>query len=182
MQLILAGGRASRLGGQNKALTPFRGKPLIEHVLDRLPDAKRLISARPEHADALSRYGEIVLDDEAYAHCGPLSGIHAGLHRAEGVLIVVPCDTPFLPLDVCSRLEAALNASSAAYARTADGAQSTVCGFTSLALSAVEAALAAQRYKLQDLFTQLGAAPVWFEDAQAFTNLNTADDLLHHAS
>ena len=54
---------------------------------------------------------------------GPLAGLHAGLQAAHTPLAVtVPCDSPFLPLDLVARLAAALEAAAAqlAVAKTGD--------------------------------------------------------------
>ena len=68
---VLAGGRSSRMG-QDKALLPLAGKPLVEHMvakLRRISDEVSILSNNPE----LARFAPLVPD--LRESCGPLGGI-----------------------------------------------------------------------------------------------------------
>ena len=180
--LILAGGRGQRLGGVDKGLQPWRGLPLVDHALARLaPQVAEVVVSANRHLPDYAGRGVRVLADASDDFPGPLAGILAGLRAATTPwLAVVPCDSPRLPLDLVERLAGGLAASPGAVVERADGRLEPVCCLLSTALA-------------DDLADYLGgggrkvagwvaghATPVRFdrpEDAVAFANLNTPDDL-----
>ena len=92
--MILAGGKARRMGGQDKGLIPYQGRPLIAHVLERLePQVQAiLINANRSH-DQYAQFGHPVIADAEGGFLGPLAGILAGLRAAQTeLLLCVPCD------------------------------------------------------------------------------------------
>src|SRR5688572_5092940 len=110
--LILAGGQGRRMGGVDKGLQPFRGKPLVEHVIERFrPQVQELLISAAPAARAYEAYGRVVLDELGE---GPLAGLHAGLAACGGLLASAPCDTPLLPDDLVARLRAGLKDADAA--------------------------------------------------------------------
>jgi len=114
--VILAGGKARRMGGGDKCLLPLAGRPILEHVLARLaPQVEALaINANgdPARFDGLSLP---VIADSVPGFAGPLAGVLAGLDWAAGRgashIVTAAADTPFLPLDLVARLSAAVQAS-----------------------------------------------------------------------
>jgi molybdenum cofactor guanylyltransferase len=104
--LVLAGGAGSRVGGQDKGLLPWRGKPLVAHVSERLAQqtSELLISCNRNIAD-YSCLGFHTVVDKQSGFQGPLAGIEAAKERVKTeYLAVVACDTPMLPLDLVARL------------------------------------------------------------------------------
>lgn len=100
--LILAGGRARRLGGGDKPLLPLGGASMLECLLGSIRGEVRniAISANGDPA-RFARFGLPVLADGRYEGEGPLAGLLAGLDWASGLgakaLLTVPGDTPFIP-------------------------------------------------------------------------------------
>lgn len=97
--IVLAGGRAQRLGGIDKGLASLAGKPLVGHVIERIaPQVADIVISANRHGDAYAAYGWPVRSDTSVDYPGPLAGVlacaPAALHEW---LLVVPCDTPFLP-------------------------------------------------------------------------------------
>lgn len=97
---VLAGGRSTRMG-QDKALLPLAGKPLIERAVAKLrhmtPDV-RILGGRAE----LAPFAPLVPD--LHPDCGPLSGMEAALtHSSHEWSLVVPVDMPFLPAALLRR-------------------------------------------------------------------------------
>lgn len=180
--LVLSGGRSSRFGGE-KAAALLDGKPLLAWAAQRLEAscAHVAISARPgSEAEALA-LGLPVLHDRAGDPDGPLAGVRAGLGWAQGIgaraLAVSPCDAPLLPAGLYPRLIAA--AAKGAAVAVADGRPQSLCAVWPVgALPLVEAALAGGRHPpVWRLLDDIGAAHVPFDDAEAFANLNTREDL-----
>jgi len=93
---ILAGGQSTRIG-RDKALLEFRGRPLIEHALDKLRAldfSPRIAGNRPD----LAPYAPVVPDH--YPGSGPLAGIEAALSASDADLnLFLPIDLPLLPIE-----------------------------------------------------------------------------------
>src|SRR3954471_9424659 len=113
--LVLAGGQGSRMGGVDKGLQAFRGKPMVVHVIERLaPQVGEILVNANRNPDAYAGFGHRVIADEIEGFAGPLAGFERGLAHAKGDLVVtVPCDSPFVPADLVSRMRAALEGGSA---------------------------------------------------------------------
>jgi molybdopterin-guanine dinucleotide biosynthesis protein A len=92
---ILAGGKSSRMG-RDKSFVPFRGRPLIEAVLDRvseLGDEQLLITNRP---DAYAHLG-LPMYADVYPDHGSLGGIFTAVtYASHPHTLVVGCDMPWL--------------------------------------------------------------------------------------
>jgi len=120
--VILAGGEGRRMGGQDKGLLNYHGRPLIESVIQRLPEgvAELLISAN-RNLDQYRRYGPVVVDEQT-GYAGPLAGILAAMqHTHSPYLLVVPCDTPKLPTNLLTQLYQALREQQADIAVASSG-------------------------------------------------------------
>ena len=107
--LILAGGRSRRMGFEEKALLPMRGKILLEHAMDALDGVvdEIIISVRDmQQQELLKDYTkgyDVVLD--SYQDVGPLSGILEGVIAANGEYVfVAACDMPYINSDVVELL------------------------------------------------------------------------------
>lgn len=123
--VILAGGRATRMGGGDKGLRVVAGRRLIDHVIDRLhPQVGALaINANGDPA-RFAEFGLPVLADSLPDHPGPLAGVLAGLDWAAGLgaaaIVTAAADTPFLPADLVTRLQASAGRSGLALAASPD--------------------------------------------------------------
>ena len=121
--VILAGGRATRMGGIDKGLIELAGRPLVSHVIDALRDRVEhiLISANRNHA-AYAALGAPTVSDTVADFPGPLAGIAAALQAVDTeLLFVCPCDSPFLCGSIITRLNRALMAADADIAVAHDG-------------------------------------------------------------
>jgi len=121
--LLLAGGRATRMGGQDKGLIEVAGRPLAAHVLTAVaPQVAGLLINANRHAEAYAALGAPVVADSLGGYLGPLAGVLAGLEAARTDLVAtVPCDSPFVPGDLVARLHAGLTAAEADIAVAHDG-------------------------------------------------------------
>ena len=109
--LILAGGQARRMGNVDKGLELFLGKRLVDHVYERLaPQVGGVIINANQNHDAYKTFGVRVVSDAIGNFAGPLAGLHAGLSVSRRpYLVSVPCDSPFLPVNLVERLMARLD-------------------------------------------------------------------------
>lgn len=121
--VILAGGRARRMGGVDKGLVPFAGRPLVAWAIDRLrPQVGRLIINANRNQQQYATYGYPVIGDTIDGFQGPLAGFVSAMAAAQGDWIVtVPCDGPYLAADLVARLCAALDSEGAEMAVATDG-------------------------------------------------------------
>jgi molybdopterin-guanine dinucleotide biosynthesis protein A len=119
--LILAGGRATRMGGSDKGLQNFRGMPLALHTLMRLaPQVGSVIVNANRNLSAYESFGAEVWPDTLPDFAGPLAGFLTGLERCETpYMVTVPCDTPLFPADLVARLAGALEREDAEIAMAA---------------------------------------------------------------
>ena len=115
--VILAGGLGRRMGGVDKGLQDFKGTPLVWRILCRLRQSNSIghfmINAN-RNLDDYQSMGVAVWPDSLADYPGPLAGFLTGLtHCSTPYLLTVPCDTPRLPIDLASRLAAAMCADDA---------------------------------------------------------------------
>jgi len=103
--IILAGGEGKRVGGIDKGLIEYRNKALIEHVIDAItPQIDDLVISANRNIERYKNYTQKVISDNSEQYLGPLAGISAALaHCAYDRVLVVPCDTPFLPTDIIAK-------------------------------------------------------------------------------
>lgn len=114
LAVVLAGGLARRMGGGDKPLRSLGGRPLLDHLLDRLsPQVPAVILNANGDPARFAAYGLPVVADTLPDHPGPLAGILAALDWAAERrpdlpwLVSAPGDSPFIPTDLVARLHAA---------------------------------------------------------------------------
>jgi molybdopterin-guanine dinucleotide biosynthesis protein A len=180
--LVLAGGQGSRMGGVDKGLAPFRGRPMVAHAIERLaPQVDEILVNANRNPEAYARFGHRVIADEIAGFAGPLAGFERGLAHARGRLVAtVPCDSPFLPADLVARLRAALEGAGAqlAVARTGDQPHPVFCLMRREVHASLVDFLASGQRKIDRWTASLSVVEVAFDDeADAFANINTRDEL-----
>ncbi len=187
--VILAGGKATRMGGGDKGLKVVAGLRLLDRVIARLgPQCAPLaINANGDPA-RFATFGLPVLPDSLPDHPGPLAGVLAGLDWAAGLgaasIVTVAADTPFFPGDLVARLQAAAGPSGLALAasRDEDGKlwQHPTFGLWPVALredlrSALEGGL--RKIVLWTEHHGAGVAEFPSDPFDPFFNINTPEDI-----
>lgn len=183
--LILAGGRGSRMGEVDKGLQVFSGRPMIEHVIERLrPQVADLVINANRNLEIYESYSFPVYSDAISGFAGPLAGMHAGLQACKtSFMATAPCDSPFLPRDLIARLHARLIEASADLAVAATGCgesrqvQPVFCLMRSSVLPHLTAFLETGGRKVDAWYKTLRVVEVDFEDDSAFRNINTRAEL-----
>jgi molybdopterin-guanine dinucleotide biosynthesis protein A len=180
--LVLAGGRGSRMGGVDKGLQAFRGRPMAAHVIERLaPQVDEILVNANRNPEAYSGFGHRVIADEVPGFAGPLAGFERGLAHARGGLVAtVPCDSPFLPADLVARLREGLERARAelAVARTGSQPHPVFCLMRRGVHASLSRYLAAGERKIDQWYASLRVVEVAFDDeADAFLNINTREEL-----
>jgi molybdopterin-guanine dinucleotide biosynthesis protein A len=183
--LVLAGGRGSRMGGADKGLQPLHGVPLAQHAIERLrPQVGALWVNANRNTEAYAGFGAPVCADSVPDQPGPLAGLLAGLGVCTTPwLAAVPCDVPRFPADLVARLAAGLQAAGAelAIAVTLEGGERrphpVFCLLPVALRDDLAAALARDERRVLQWVRRHRCAEVLFDDAAAFANANTGDDL-----
>lgn len=180
--VILAGGLGRRMGGIDKGLQELRGKPMVQWVVERLaPQVDELLINANQNTERYAAFGHPVVADRIPDFAGPLAGLHAALSAATQPLVVTaPCDSPFLPADLVSRLLAGLTAAGAdlAVARTFDQPHPVFCLCKREVVAHLGEFLAAGGRKIDRWYSTLAVVEVAFDDeAAAFENINTREEL-----
>ena len=180
--VVLAGGLGRRMGGVDKGLQLLNGRPLVRYVINRLaPQVDELLINANQNGERYASFGHRVVPDQIPDFAGPLAGVHAALSAAAYPLVATaPCDSPFLPADLVFRLFSALTTSDAdlAVARTFDQPHPVFCLCRRTVLPHLSEFLAAGGRKFEHWYATLKAVEVAFDDeAEAFANINTRDDL-----
>ncbi|WIT10411.1 molybdenum cofactor guanylyltransferase [Paucibacter sediminis] len=181
--LLLCGGRGSRMGGVDKGLQPLQGRPLVEHVLERLgPQVGTLLINANRNLARYGAYGHAVLADASADYAGPLAGLLAGLQACRTRwLLAVPCDAPRLPLDLAARLLRAAEREGAAVALpVTERVQPVFCLLRQDLAPGLSAYLAGGGHRVEACLRAQPHVLVPFDrdgDAAAFFNANSLDEL-----
>lgn len=183
--MILAGGLATRMGGGDKGLRPFRGAALLDAVIARIaPQAGRIALNANSDPARFARFGLPVLPDPVPDHPGPLAGVLAAMGwAAEGdraAVLTVPTDSPWLPPDLAAQLAAARPPEQVAMAASADGTpHPTIALWPVAAAPALRAFLAQGERRVRAFAAEVGCTMVRFPhaDPDPFLNINRPEDL-----
>jgi molybdenum cofactor guanylyltransferase len=178
--LILCGGAATRMGGQDKGLVCFHGRPLVDIAIDRLtPQVGPILISANRNTEAYAARGFPVLKDPTFQddgpnYEGPLAGILAGLNAASTPWIMtVPCDCPRFPNNLVARL---IQASPDPVLSRYMAGHPTFSLVPVSSVKSLMATLQRGHRKLSDWLTEQRAVSVPVTDQEAFRNLNSPQD------
>jgi molybdenum cofactor guanylyltransferase len=185
--LIFAGGRATRLGGVNKALLEVGGVSIIGRILGALQTLVDECVLLTNDASLGHLHGvRLVYDPEP--HAGVLPALSAGLAAARGeVCLAVACDMPFVSRALFERLLEIQAADDAdvVIPRTSDFLEPMHAVYRRQAvLEAIQAALERGERRMISYFSSVRVREVqeaeWRAvdaDGIAFFNVNTPEEL-----
>ena len=184
--LILAGGRAQRMGGVDKGLIPFHGKPLIESAITRLkPQVQSIVINANRNITKYASYGYPVIMDETPDFSGPLAGFSVALKGCKtSYLLTSPCDSPLLPNNLAQLLMTEMERGNFqlvyASSKEVDGkvwAQPVFCLMRANLEDSLNQFLQKGDLKIDRWFKELRSSTVIFDDPQVFSNVNTPEEL-----
>jgi molybdopterin-guanine dinucleotide biosynthesis protein A len=181
--VILAGGQAKRMNFQNKGLQLFRGHFLISYSLNALrPLVDDLIINANRNLDEYKKFGVPVISDLTQDFSGALAGILAAMnYSTTELLIVVPCDAPFITTVQLQHLLSEHKKSGADISVACTGVQihSVFLVLKTRLRASLESYLAADNHKVRLWFEQHKTHFVDFgENASGFENINTLAELM----
>jgi len=181
--VILAGGKARRMDGEDKGLITLQDKPMIEYIIAALkPQVGKLIINANRNPERYSAYGLPVIADMLGDYFGPLVGMATGMHATDQPYIVtVPCDSPFIPNMLVETLYRTLHNQQADISVAHDGArmQPVFALLRCELLPNLLAYLEAGGRKIDSWYSQHQLALADFSGSpDTFLNLNTPEDKL----
>ncbi|MET0065927.1 MAG: molybdenum cofactor guanylyltransferase MobA [Candidatus Thiodiazotropha sp.] len=179
--VILAGGRGQRMGGADKGLVPFNGRPLIAHVIEAIgPQVRSVMINANRNLAKYQRFGYPVFADSLIDYQGPLAGFLAAMEVVQTpYLVTVPCDGPLLANHLVYRLSQVLERDSAEIAVAHDG-QRLQPVYAMLAVSlkqSLKAYLEGGDRKIDLWYAQHAMTTADFSDLpDTFININTQEE------
>lgn len=179
---MLAGGRAQRMGGRDKGLLPFRGRPLVVYALDALKATADVILVNANrNQDLYAGFGYPVITDQTADFDGPLAGLLSAMQYAQTpYVLTVPCDSPRIAGAHLERLYQGLRAEHAEICVAHDGGRLQpvfLIAERRLAPS-LQAYLSGGQRKVELWLRQHRLALADYSDhPELFTNINTSDEL-----
>ncbi|MCK5719936.1 MAG: molybdenum cofactor guanylyltransferase MobA [Thiomargarita sp.] len=114
--VILAGGRATRMGGQDKGLVQLNQRFMIEYVIEALkPQVAQLIISANRNLEQYQKIANCpVIADSFGNYDGPLAGMVSVWEQVStNYVLFVPCDSPLINSNLVTRLYLALIQSNA---------------------------------------------------------------------
>lgn len=182
--VILAGGQGRRMGGADKGLVEFEGRPLIAHVIGAISDqVQGLLLSVNRNLQRYQQFGYPLVTDAIGNYQGPLAGILSAMQVAQTpYLLTLPCDGPRVPGDLVPRLAHTLEGADTQLAVVHDGErlQSAYALISMQLKQDLEGFLARGERKLGLWQANQHPAQADFSDTPAsFININTDEQMRH---
>lgn len=180
--VVLAGGRAQRMGGRDKGLLPLAGQPLVAYAVCSLrPQVGEIIINANRNISDYQVLGYRVVSDCIGDFCGPLAGMLSAMDTTDAdYLLTVPCDSPLLPADYARRMFVALVEEGAelSVAHDGDRLQPVFALLSIRLLPSLRDYLERGERKIDRWFARHSMALTDFSDhPEMFRNINTPEEL-----
>ena len=181
--VILAGGRARRMNNQDKGLVIFKGRPMVSYALDALvPVADYVLINANRNIEQYRQFGWPVICDQTDSFDGPLAGIlTAMIHTKADVLVIIPCDSPFIKAVHLQKLLSVLAQNKADLAIAYDGERMhpVFLAIKPCLQNSLHGYLAEGQRKVMNWVLRHNFIRVDFTDeTEIFNNINSMDELL----
>lgn len=179
--VILAGGKARRMDGEDKGLIKLNNHPMIDYIIKALqPQVDHILINANRNTEEYSNFGLPVYKDMLGDYFGPLVGMATGMDKAETPYIVTaPCDSPFIPDSLVETLLNTLEHNQADISVAHDGTrmQPVFAMLRCNLLPSLLTYLNEGGRKIDTWYAQHKLALADFSNSQdTFLNLNTPED------
>ncbi|EFH8966581.1 molybdenum cofactor guanylyltransferase MobA [Escherichia coli] len=178
--VVLAGGKARRMGGVDKGLLDLNGKPLWQHVADALmTQLSHVVVNANRHQEIYQAGGLKVIEDSLADYPGPLAGMLSVMQQEAGEwFLFCPCDTPYIPPDLAARLNHQRKDAPVVWVHDGERDHPTIA----LVNRAIEPLLleylqAGERRVMAFMRLARGHAVDFSDHKDAFVNVNTPEEL-----
>ena len=179
--VILAGGRARRMGGEDKGLIELNARPLLDYIISALrPQVGEILVNANRNLDRYRAFGYPVIEDIMGDYFGPLVGMATGMQATDKpYLLTLPCDSPLVPAQLAAMLYRGMQTEQAELSVAHDGVrmQPVFALLDCQLLPGLLDYLNEGGRKIDTWYAQHRLARVDFSAApEAFLNLNTPED------
>lgn len=180
--VILAGGLARRMGGQDKGLVHYKGQPLIKYALQSIePVVDNAVINANRNLALYKQFGYPVIADQTDQFAGPLAGILSVMMQSEAeIILAMPCDSPLFTTAYLQRLLDAMNTGQTEIAVAFDGErlQPVFLAIKSNLESSLKTYLNSGQRKIDRWLQQHRMTAVDFHEfPEIFLNINTLQEL-----
>ncbi len=180
--VVLAGGLARRMGGQDKGLVLYKGQPLIKHALQAIePVVDHVVINANRNLAQYKQFGYPVITDQTDQFEGPLAGILSVMMQSDAeVILSMPCDSPLFTTAYLQRLLDAMTTEQTDIAVAFDGKrlQPVFLTLNSSLESSLKTYLNSGQRKIDRWLEQHTMTAVDFRDnPRIFLNINTLQEL-----
>lgn len=183
--IILAGGKASRMKGQDKAFLKIDNEPLISiqlRLLKKLFKKIIIVTNLPEKYSAIK--GVKVISD-IVPHQGPLGGIYSGLKASNSFYnFVVACDMPYIDTGLIEYMYKKFSSYDAVAPKINNRYEPLFSLYSKNCLVCIVQLLDKKIFKANELFSRIKVKEITKEEVRQFvfgekifTNINTREDL-----
>jgi len=179
--VVLAGGLARRMEGQDKGLVPLAGRAMAAWALAAVkPQVDSVVLNANRNATAYAALGVPVIADTHPGHLGPLAGLSAGIGAlATDYVFMCPCDSPFVADSIVARLGNCCleHGVDVAVAHDGEREQPVFCVVHRRTAPSLHAFLDAGERKIDRWYAQQSMQAVDCHDlAESFRNINTEEE------
>lgn len=179
--VILAGGKARRMNGQDKGLITLHGRPMVDYIIEALqPQVGSILVNANRNTEQYAAFGLPVIADMLGDYFGPLVGMASGMDAtATPFIVTTPCDSPIIPDNLVETLYRALQENKADISVAHDGErmQPVFALLRRSLLASLLDYLNEGGRKIDTWFSQQPLALADFSgSADTFLNLNTPED------
>jgi molybdopterin-guanine dinucleotide biosynthesis protein A len=182
--VIVAGGRASRMGGRDKAFAAIEGQPIAVRTVRLFQEVFPQVIVATNRPERFARLGVETVTDR-HPGCGPLAGIHAAMLASRHPWVfVVACDMPGLDAEVIRWMLARPRTADAVVPRWDDDVEPLHALYAVHTLPQVERCLATGRHALREFLPAVRVDYVEERElralrgaARSLLNVNTPEEL-----
>ena len=181
--VVLAGGRATRMGGMDKGLLRIGDKTMVETCLAKVAHADAVCVSANRNLEDYRAVADNVFEDCIGGFTGPLAGVHSAIDHLSGrvdAVISIPCDSPFFPEDLVKRLSQMLESHPESECAAVKAEEKFEPGFAIYRVQLLEQLktyLTAGGRRVRQFLESHNVLWCEYDDARAFRNLNTPDEL-----
>jgi molybdopterin-guanine dinucleotide biosynthesis protein A len=181
---ILAGGRARRLGGLDKSRLVLGGRTILQRQIQLLQGLVNRVVVVANEPERFANAGVPVLVD-THPGCGSLGGIYTAVAAADGPVLVLACDMPFVTAPFLARVLEAGREADIAIPRAGDGYHPLCACYAPACAEPIRRRLEAGTLKVMDLLADVrvrelgpGEVAAFDPDGLLLLNINSPDDLV----
>lgn len=182
--IILAGGRNTRMRGEDKAFLEVEGKPIIVRLIEKL---KPLVSELIVVTNTSEKYQglEVKTIKDEYPGKGPLMGLYSGLKASRAEYnFVVACDMPFINTSLIKFIIDNRDNYDIVISRVSEKFHTLFGLYSKSCIPVMEGMLRKNNLCLRSIFPKLNVRLLSKEDIEKFdphllslVNINTAEEI-----